>query len=115
MLFFLMVADHRSYDAMFAMYCRSLVPQLVKNTVIQKIHHNFQGIPSAGPDECAKMCSNVKDCVAWTLRLTYVRSFLLLIYFFLKDKSMLAEEPLHEALGIKLQSHTLGLGKALLK
>ena len=113
MLFFLMVADHRSYDAMFAMYCRSLVPQLVKNTVIQKIHHNFQGIPSAGPDECAKMCSNVKDCAAWTLRLTCVRSFLLLIYFFLKDKSMLAEEPLHE--GIKHKSHRLGLGNALLQ
>ena len=29
----------------------------------------YQDIPSAGPDDCAKMCGNVKDCVAWTLHL----------------------------------------------
>jgi len=29
----------------------------------------FQGIPSTGPDDCAKKCGGVEECAAWTLNL----------------------------------------------
>ena len=30
----------------------------------------YQGIVSAGPNDCAKMCVNVTGCKRWTLDLT---------------------------------------------
>ena len=46
-----------------------LVAQLVDNIDVQKRELHHQAIASAGPVDCARMCSNVKDCVAWTLLL----------------------------------------------
>jgi len=40
----------------------------------------YQDIPSAGPDDCAKMCGNVKDCVAWTLHLVSNQCWLKNVY-----------------------------------
>jgi len=28
----------------------------------------YQGVSSTGPDDCAKKCTNVTDCVVWTFR-----------------------------------------------